>query len=335
MTVYDDFVSIEKQNVYTNKNINFNIEKNEKLYIVSCVFSPFGKDIRTKLAQEFIHHIEELKEKGHPVEICVVELLYPNQHSLVELKEKKNHLQIQYEHDIYIFNKENLINVGVENLLPNDWKWMAWIDADIEFLDEYWVEKTIQLFKDKKLDIIQLFSICRFLNEKKVPSQYFYSSIHILHNTKLLEKKKYRHPGFAWACSREAYNTMGGLFEYAIVGGGDMIMECCFTNRIHLLEKKYSTLDNFYKKIQNFHNKVKEFKLGYINVIIQHYYHGERKNRQYVDRNQILIHNQFDPDEDVIKPFSSNKFSFIIPVVEFYKKIQNQIQSYFEKRKEI
>ena len=334
MTIYDDFLSMENREILTNKNVNFEYEEDDKIFIITSIFSPYGKDNRTKLAQEFIERFETLKEKGHPLELCVVEILYSGQKSHVILENKKNYLQINYEHDIYMFNKENLINVAVEKLLPKEWKWMAWIDADIEFLDEYWAEKTIQLFKEKKLDVVQLFSVCRFLDAKNIPSQYFYSSMYILNNEQFLKNKKYRHPGFAWACSRDAYEKMGGLFEYAIVGGGDMIMECCFTDRIHLLRKKYETLESFLDKIEIFHNKVKDFKLGYLNIIIQHYYHGERKNRNYVERNKILIQNNFNPDKDVIKPFLLENFSFLIPVTKFYKRIQNQIQNYFITRKE-
>lgn len=334
MTVYEDEKRREKKYIYVNKNYNVELEKDDTLHVVTSVFSPYGKEKRTHLTQEFINRFENLKEKGHPVNLYVVELLFPNQESLIKMKDKENHLQIHYSHNIFIFNKENLINVGVEKMLPNDWKWFAWIDADIEFLDEYWVEKTIQLFKKENVDMIQLFSICRFLNANNIPSQYFYSSMFVLQNYKFMKDKKYRHPGFAWACSRNAYGKMGGLFDYAIVGGGDMIMECCLTNRMDVLERKYKTLEKFIDKIKEYHIKVKDFKLGFLNNVIQHYYHGERGNRLYVDRNQILIENDYDPNIHLIKPFSLNNFSFLIPVVEFYEKIESKIQHYFLSRKE-
>lgn len=335
MTIYEDFEEIQKENIKTSDSIkNFNINENDKLYVIICVFSPFGKDERTKLAQDFVNRIEKCKEDGHPIQLCVVELLYPNQKKFLNIKDKEYHLQIKYNHEIYLFNKENLINVGIQKLLPMDWKYVAWIDADVEFLDKWWVEKTIHLFKTQNLDVVQLYAICRFLNEKNIPSNYFYSSLNVLSNSILLKQKKYRHPGFAWACSRNAYEKMGGLFEYAIVGGGDMIMECCWTNRLHLLEKRYEPLQSFVSSIKEFQEKVKHFQLGYLNVIIQHYYHGERKNRMYVDRNTILINNEYNPKNDLIRPFEHNNFSFLVPTFEFYKKIETQIKEYFLSRKE-
>ena len=336
MTIYEDINEI--QTFQTNKNIeknNFLIEKDDILYIVISVFSPYGKDIRTKLAQEFIQRIEKLHEQGEPVQICVIELLYKEQNNFLKVSNSKFHLQIHNTHNIYLFNKENLINVGVKNLLPSNWKWMAWIDADIEITDSNWVRRTIELFKGGNYDILQLFSICRYLSSENIPNEYFYGSIRLLHSPVLLKQKKYRHPGFAWACSREAYKKMNGLFEYAIVGGGDFIMEACFTNRFHLIEKKFKENPYFLNEIKKFHENVKHFSVYYLNTIIEHHYHGDRKNRMYVDRNEIILKNKFDPKRDVIRPFEDLGFNILVPTMEFYELIKFKINSYFQSRKEI
>lgn len=336
MTVYDDDIN-EIQFSQKKEDINTNVplDKDDILYIVISVFSPYGRDIRTKLAQDFIHRIEKLQENGEPVQICVIELLYKEQNNFLKVKNSDFHLQIQYKHNIYLFNKENLINVGVKKILPFNWKWMAWIDADIEMTDVDWVRKTIQLFKSGNYDILQLFSICRYLSNENIPSEYFYGSIRLLHSPILLKNKKYRHPGFAWACSRKAYEKMNGLFEYAIVGGGDFIMEACFTNRFHLIEKKFKENENFLNEIKLFYENVKDFSVYYLNTIIQHYYHGERKNRMYVDRNEIILKNKFNPKKDMIRPFENIGFNILVPTLEFYEIIESKINSYFQSRKEI
>ena len=336
MTVYDDYI----EEINTFKKIkeegkDIVIEDDDILYIVISVFSPFGRDIRTKLAQEFIDRIEKLQRNGHPVQICVIELLYSTQKNFLKVSNTKFHLQIQYKHDLYLFNKENLINVGVNKLLPSNWKWMAWVDADIEFKDEFWVEKTIKLFKSGNYDVLQLFSICRYLSKHNTPQEYFHSSISLLYNPCLLKNKKYRHPGFAWACSREAYEKMGGLFEYAIIGGGDFIMEACFTNRFQLIEKKFRENPDFLNYIHLFYQKVKNFSCNFLNILIEHHYHGERKNRMYVNRNEIILKNKFSPEKDMIKPFENLGFSIIVPTIEFYEKIESKIKEYFQSRKEI
>lgn len=336
MTVYDDYMNEITTFQRKKEELgNIPLDKEDILYIVISVFSPYGRDIRTKLAQEFIDRIENLQKRGHPVQICIIELLYSTQKNFLKVSNPDFHLQIQYKHDIYLFNKENLINVGVKKLLPSNWKWMAWIDADIEFKDEFWIEKTLQLFKSGKYDVIQLFSICRYLSKYNTPQEYFHSSISLLFNNHLLKNKKYRHPGFAWACSRDAYEKMGGLFEYAIIGGGDFIMEACFTNRFHIIEKKFKENIDFLNYIRIFYEKVKDFSYNFLNILIEHHYHGERKNRMYVNRNDIILKNKFNPEKDMIKPFESLGFYILVPTIEFYEKIESQINEYFQSRKEI
>lgn len=335
MTIYDDIYDIQTFQKKKDIHKDIPLEEDDILYIVISVFSPYGRDIRTKLAQDFIHRIEKLQSDGEPVQICVVELLYKEQTNFLKVLNSKFHLQIQYKHNIYLFNKENLINVGIQKILPSNWKWMAWIDADIEITDPYWVRKTLQLFKSGQYDILQLFSICRYLSSENIPSEYFYSSIRLLHSPNLLKDKKYRHPGFAWACSRKAYEKMNGLFEYAIVGGGDFIMESCFTNRFYLIEKKFEKNQYFLNEIKQFYEKVNGFSIYYLNTIIQHHYHGERKDRMYVDRNQILLKYQFNPKKDMIRPFENLGFHILVPTIEFYELIESQIDAYFQSRKEI
>lgn len=336
MTIYDDYIN--EITIFQKKkeeDDNILLDKDDILYIVISVFSPYGRDIRTKLAQEFIDRIETLQKNGHPVQICVIELLYSTQKNFLKVSNSDFHLQIQYKHDIYLFNKENLINVGVKKLLPPQWKWMAWVDADIEFKDEFWVEKTIKLFKSGQYDVLQLFSICRYLSKDNTPQEYFHSSISLLYNSHLLKNKKYRHPGFAWACSRKAFDKMEGLFEYAIIGGGDFIMEACFTNRFHIIEKKFNENPEFLNYIRNFYEKVKDFTYNFLNILIEHHYHGERKNRMYINRNEIILKNKFSPEKDMIKPFENLGFSILVPTIEFYEKIESKIKEYFQSRKEI
>ena len=62
---------------------------------------------------------------------------------------------IKLRTDDEIWYKENLINIAATHL-PNDWEYMAWIDADIEFQNKKWVSETIELLQTYK--VLQLFS---------------------------------------------------------------------------------------------------------------------------------------------------------------------------------
>ena len=86
MTIYDDYIN-EITTFQKNKEKvdNIVLDNDDILYIVISVFSPYGRDIRTKLAQEFIDRIENLQKDGHPVQICVIELLYSKQENFLNV----------------------------------------------------------------------------------------------------------------------------------------------------------------------------------------------------------------------------------------------------------
>jgi len=44
-----------------------------------------------------------------------------------------------------LWHKENMINLGVQKLLPPTWKAFAWIDADIEFDSPSWAIDTLKV----------------------------------------------------------------------------------------------------------------------------------------------------------------------------------------------
>ena len=306
-------------------------KSSETLYVISCIFSPFGQDIRTKLAQEFVERIEKEKEDGSPLQICIVELLYPKQESFIKIKDMKYYMQISYEqHGFYLFNKENLINIAVRKLLPSNWKYMAWVDADIEFKNSFWASEAIEQLKSSKCDILHLFSICRFLDSEGLPSRYYHSAVKI-HNDKHL--RKYGHPGYAWAMKRKAYEQLRGLFEFAIVGGGDSIMCLCLLKQMNTMKKLFGGNPYFYKEIELFRQKAKGLKTQFLDIMIEHNYHGETANRLYKDRRAILIDSFYHPQRDLIRPFP--ELPLLIPTDDFYRKISKDIEHYFHSRKEV
>ena len=64
-------------------------------------------------------------------------------------------------------------------------------------------------------------------------------------------------------------------------------------------------LNNNYKLLCNiFQERCEKFvkrSIGYVHGTILHHFHGNKADRQYQDRWQILIKNDFDPLRDIIK----------------------------------
>jgi len=135
------------------------------------------------------------------------------------------------------------------------------------------------------------------------------------------------HPGYAWACTRKAYERMGGLYEKAILGSGDNIMA------LSLIQKaEYSINDNYsndYKQsIYEFEKRTRLLRVGYIPGVIRHYYHGSKKNRNYANRWKILIQYEYIPSEYITK----DENGILIPTKTCPHGLLNDILEYFKSR---
>ena len=216
---------IEIDNIeYEHNNIKEAIINNEpieqKLHVIAVISNPCLFAKRYILMKEFIHRIE--KEETN-VELYIVELAYKDQKFIITDKHNKKHLQLRTECPLW--HKENMINLGVKYLLPKNWKAFAWIDADVEFENSTWASDTLKILNGCK-DVVQIFSHAVDMSNDKRTMSIFNSAG--FQQTKGLpvsySPPNLWHPGFAWAITRKAYERIGGLYEYAILGSGDNIM---------------------------------------------------------------------------------------------------------------
>ena len=318
------------KNVLSNINIKDNIIKNalknnspieEKLNIIVVISNPCLFIRRYQLFKEFICRLE--KEESN-INIFIVEMIYNNQEYMVTSSDNPNHLQLKTE--IPLWHKENMINVAVKKLLPKDYKAFAWIDADIEFDSSTWVSDTLKLLNGT-FDIVQLFSHCIFMDKDGSTLNNFNSNGYI-HFNKILIKtvNDYSHPGYAWAITRELYEKIGYLFDKSILGGGDRIIINSIFNNINTFKKDYSK--ELFNSINNY-SKELDFKYGYTPGIIKHYYHGERKNRQYTNRQLLYKKYNYNPNIHI-----TYKNDILVPTDKFPKELINDIFKYFKERNE-
>jgi len=326
MTVTKNF---ETSDIAYNSNDTKNAILNndpieEKLNVIIVISNPYLFKRRYKLTLEFI----ERMNCEENVNLYVVELCYKEQKFMITDSNNKNHLQLRGEE--VIWHKENMINLGVKYLLPDNWKAMAWIDADIEFENSNWAMDALKILNGSK-DIIQLWSHCDDMNSDKLAMRIFHSFGYQYSKGKKYMQSgiNYWHPGYAWACTRKAYDKMGGLFESAILGAGDNIIAMCLIrNGLKAVNEKSS--DGYKKMVIDFENKIKNLRLGYIPGVIRHHYHGSKKNRKYSERWQILLKYNFDP----LTCIKSNEIGLIVPTKICDKKMLIEISNYFKERNE-
>jgi hypothetical protein len=237
------------------------------------------------------------------------------------------HIHVKTRNQIWI--KESLINIAVGRL-PTHWKYMAWLDCDIEFLNNTWVEDAIA--EMEKYEVIQLFSVINYLGpqNESIKTDKSFGYMYRKSGREYSQKYKYGfwHPGFAWACTKHAYQIMNGLIDYAILGSGDHHMALGLISRVECSHPK-DIHPNYKKLLREFEKQVRPLRLGYIDGTILHYWHGDLKLRRYKERWQILVENKYDPLQDVYcDPMG------LWQLTDSGKRLEQDIRDYFAERNE-
>ena len=314
---------------YKPNNIKLALrEKNPidtKLHVIAVISNPCLYARRYILMKEFM---ERMTKDEPDIILYIVELAYGDQKFLMTDKKNPRHLQLRTTTPLW--HKENMINLGVKNLLPSDWKAMAWIDADLEFDSPTWATDTLKILNGE-CDIVQLFSHCVDMDPfTKCMNVFNSAGFQYSKCVPFGSGKNLWHPGYCWSISRKAYDIMGGLYDKAILGSGDNIMMLCLIQN-GLKGVKPESTEEYKTSIVNFQERVKELRFGYVPGVIRHFYHGSKKNRQYTDRWKVLVNHQYDPTTFI----TYDKKGLIVPVSDvFPDKLKEDIYQYFSERNE-
>lgn len=318
-----DFLDLPNDEIRMAILNNYPIE--EKLHVIAVVSNPCQFARRYILAREFAKRME--KEKN-----CIVyfvELTYGDQDFQVTQKGNPRHLQIRTK-SAPLWHKENMINMGVKKLLPASWRAFAWIDADIEFENTTWAQDTLKVLNGCS-DVVQIFSHAVDMDKQK-NSLGIYPSF----GFQKMKQRAYGgtginmwHPGYAWACTRRAYESMGGLYEKSILGAGDHNMSFSFLGKGEKSLNAETTQD-YKDSVQDFEKGAENLRLGYVPGVILHHFHGSKKNRKYMDRWRILVDNAYSPLLHITK----NKDGLLVPTAACPPKMLEDIQQYFQERNE-
>ena len=325
--------NIEIDNVkYTENDIKKAILNNlpieNKLHVVIVLSNPGNYAIRYILTKEFIRRI---KDEDNVI-LYVVELAYNNQDYHITEIDNDKHLRLR-SFDNYIWHKENLINIAINKLLPENWKAVAWVDADIEFDSASWAMDTLKILNGCK-DIVQLFSHNVFMDAKGdtdllltgLGFQYIKKTSR---SNRIKDINSYWHPGFAWACTRKFYEKMNGLYEYAITGDGDMQMASCFLSNYAAALPSNASIE-YKKTLKEFEDRVSGCRIGYVPGIIRHHYHGTINSRKYDLREYILTKYDYSP----VSYLTKNKDGLLVSTDKFPNELKESILTHFRSKNE-
>jgi hypothetical protein len=176
-------------------------------------------------------------------------------------------------------HKEALLNL-VEKRVPEEYDAVAWVDADVWFSNPNWIADTEAALEQH--DVVQMFDKCYWTSDSGtiempkpcvplVPLSPAWGS----------------HPGFAWAMRRDFWQKIGGLYPFALSGGGDSIMSAAFQGsplwpflRVHT-----GADPSHYEK---WAEVARTARLGHVAGACYHEWHGTRKDRDYVGRAKVV-----------------------------------------------
>ncbi|NNM05455.1 MAG: hypothetical protein HKO65_10160, partial [Gemmatimonadetes bacterium] len=202
-----------------------------EMWGIVSLFNPAGYG--NKL-ENFRIFSENVRRQGLP--LLVVECAFGD--AEFEVPEQLCDRLVRRRTSTVMWQKERLLNIGLEHL-PDECDKVAWVDADVIFENDDWVQETARLLE--AYCVVQPYAKAHWLKRgKRRPSFRWRASAGPKDGgwmpgmgfkmtrtpdwDKALEKYHlHGHLGFAWAIRREIIERHG-FYDAQILGNGDFVM---------------------------------------------------------------------------------------------------------------
>lgn len=294
----------------------------DDLAAVTCFFNPCG--YRSRL-DNYHRFREAFAESGLP--LVTVELAFgddpfqlgPEAGEVLRLRSR-----------FPMWQKERLLNVGIRHLLGRGYRKIAWIDADVVFTDRtHWPWHVAAALEEKAL--CQVFGQVLVEQDGGRTLLPGVSAIRYHDFTGCWMNQNRRGPsrrtpfgyplgysGFGWAARAEVLEEVE-LFDRAVVGGGDKLIYAASLGLDERHRKKLphlldSTLrpcrdcghaneapayvDDYLAWAERWDAAVGG-RVGWTDRTIRSLFHGDRRDRRYTRRRDILLRHGYDPADDL------------------------------------
>lgn len=279
----------------------------DKFHIVSVISNPLLFKSRYNLYEQFS---EDIQRKG--AKLWTVEMATGARDHKITLSDNHQHIQV-WNTAIpgFLWHKENLVNIVIQQLtIKNpDWRYVAWVDADIKF-EKPVLQETVERLQ--YWDVVQMWShAVDFAPDGAAVSDRMQMGFMYAYwnNINIKSSNNYTfggHPGYAWAARRDSLNKLGGLVDHAILGSADRHMACALLGRVN--ESMHGDVSQDYKnwcyKWEERAEKEIKRNVGYVPGVIRHGWHGSKATRGYSTRWRILVDYNFQPTVDLRKDVS-------------------------------
>lgn len=276
--------------------------------IVVCIAS-FNAGNFTKTVMNNLYVINLLECSGIPY--YIIELSYSGQQPTFTNRDNIIHVSS----NSYMFHKENLLNILVSKL-PEKYAKIVCLDGDVVFSNLNWINDV-----SNKLDEFDV--VMPYHDSFQLGSNFITA---IPGGIVMLDRKSnylegaYT-SGYCISFNRRFFDQIG-LYEYAILGGGDRMTLSQFVGRPIMINPFNSD------KKQQYIEDIKSFnlKFGWLNDEVYHMPHGHNKDRQYLERHSLIP--ELNIDTELIKN-SDGVLEFVNP-----SKYNHITYNYFKNRNE-
>ncbi|MFO1081855.1 MAG: hypothetical protein U1E23_14650 [Reyranellaceae bacterium] len=271
--------------------------RSDLLHVVCAVANPMRWDSRLRLYRAFEAH---MLDSG--VRLTTVECAYGDRDFEVADSRHVNVVRVRANGAQMIWNKENLLNLGIARL--PEAKYIATVDADVFFRKRYWAAETVHELQHHC--VVQPWSDCYDLgphDEHLAVHRSFCRLVFDGEPMQMVHKAPYRfgHPGYAWAWRRGTLDALGGLIEMAALGAGDHHMA------LAMIGKADRSLPggihpNYRQAVMAWQERATAHvagNIGHVDGTIEHRWHGTKERRRYVGRWEILTRHRYDPVVDL------------------------------------
>jgi hypothetical protein len=282
-------------------------------HVVTMVSNSARYASRYRLYREFADRME-----AAGVKLWTAEVAFGDRPFEVTDPNNFHHLQLRSENELWL--KERALNLVIQRVTEQypDWKYVAWIDADLDWLGQavygglshvsgepltgvrQWLKETWHALQ--QCHWVQMFQNAVDMGPRgeiiQTHTGFAYS---YRHGEKFRPGYTGWHPGYAWACTRFAYESVGGLIDWAILGAGDHHMAGALTGQVEKTAN-IALSEPYIRKLLEWQALAERYTrrdIGYVPGTIRHFWHGRKKDRRYWDRWKIITECQFDPDKDI------------------------------------
>ena len=329
----------------------------DRLHVVTAIINPQRFRSRYELYRAFQKRTEDAGAVLHTVEVAfggrAFEVTEPGNPNNLQLRVHMNEL----------WHKENALNLMIADVCRRipDAGYFAWVDADVQFSRPDWAQETLHQLQH--YHVVQMFSMCQDLNidhevlgfddgGEQLPGMIHqhveagrYGSLvdyraqlakqgadpGYPYGLKGIDRRLHPgHAGYAWAATRYALDTLGGLIDWSPCGANDHHMARAFIGDI-LNSVHPKSPEPFKASLRIWGERAEALKpkLGYMPGLVTHFWHGPKSNRQYLNRWQIINDNNFDPSLDLKRDAQG-----LYQLTGRNKKLIADLMAYFRQRNE-